>query len=75
MTETEQIATAETEIRKVLEAAGKPISSAELSETLRSRTPLSLIRLAVQRMIGRGTITYDADRRYSLESSVRQPQT
>ena len=74
MTETDQIAQAESEIREILEAAGKPVSSTELSESLHSATPRSLIRLAVQRMIGRGAITYDSDRLYSL-GSVRQPQT
>lgn len=74
MTETDQIASAESEVRQALEAAGRPVSSTELSESLHSATPRSLIRLAVQRMIGRGTITYDADRHYSL-GSVRQSQT
>jgi hypothetical protein len=74
MTETDQIANAESEIREALEAAGRPVSSAELSDRLHSTTPRSLIRLAVQRMIGRGTITYDADRHYSL-GSVHQSQT
>jgi hypothetical protein len=75
MTESDRIASAEQEIREALETAGKPVSSAELSDHLASETPRSLVRLAVQRMIGRGTIEYDAERRYSLPSSVQQPQT
>jgi hypothetical protein len=66
MTESDRIASAENEVRAVLESAGGPVSSAELSERLRADTPRSLVRLAVQRMIGRGTITYDAERRYAL---------
>lgn len=74
MTETDRIASAENEIRKVLEAAGEPVSSSQLSERLDAGTPRSLVRLAVHRMIGHGVITYDAERRYSL-GSVHQPQT
>jgi hypothetical protein len=66
MTESDQIANAESEIRRVLEGAEKPMSSNELGAGLHAETPRSLVRLAVQRMIGRGTITYDAERRYSL---------
>jgi DNA-binding IclR family transcriptional regulator len=73
MTESDRIASAESEIRGVLETAGQPISSTELGDRLTSDTPRSLVRLAVHRMIGRGMITYDAERRYSL-GSVHQPQ-
>jgi hypothetical protein len=74
MTESDRIASAESEIRGVLEAAGGPISSTELGDRLGANTPRSLLRLAIQRMIGRGIISYDAERRYSL-GSVEQPQT
>jgi hypothetical protein len=74
MTESDRIASAEREIRAVLQSADGPVSSAELSERLQADTPRSLVRLAVQRMIGRGTITYDAERRYALPP-VHQTQT
>lgn len=74
MTESDRIASAETEIRDVLEAAGKPISSTELGDRLHSDTPRSLVRLAIQRMIGRGIVTYDTERRYAI-GQPRQPLT
>lgn len=67
MSESEQITRAEDEVKGVLEHAKKPISAAELRHELDSTTSMSLLRLAVQRLIGRGVIHYDADRRYSLE--------
>jgi hypothetical protein len=74
MTESDRIHSAEIEIRDVLEAAGKPISSAELGDLLPAHTPRSLVRLAIQRMIGRGIVTYDTERRYAI-GQPRQPQT
>jgi hypothetical protein len=73
MTESDRIASAESEIRGVLEAAGTPISSAELGDRVSAETPRSLVRLAIQRMIGRGVVSYDAERRYSL-GRIEQPQ-
>jgi hypothetical protein len=74
MTESDRIAGAETEIRDVLESASEPISSAELGSRLGQDVPRSLIRVAIQRMIGRGDIRYDNERRYSL-GPPQQPST
>lgn len=74
MTESDRIAKAEAEITAALTDAGGPVSSGELSQRLKSSTPKSLVRLAIQRMIGRGIVTYDGERRYSLPGD-RQPQT
>jgi hypothetical protein len=66
MTETDRINAAEKAIREALAGAGEPITSADLGNRLDPRTPRSLARLAVQRMIGRGDVSYDSSRRYSL---------
>jgi len=73
MTESDRIVSAENEIRSVLEIAGQPISSIELGERVGSETPRSLLRLAIQRMIGQGIVAYDTQRRYSI-ARARQPQ-
>lgn len=64
------ITQAEDEIRTVLESASQPLTTDELSTRLESRRPAtiprSVLRLAIQSMIGRGTVTYDSERHYSL---------
>jgi hypothetical protein len=70
MTESDRIASAERELRRVLETAAGPISARELGEKLPAEASRSLVRLALQRMIARGDIEYDPQRRYSLRTPV-----
>lgn len=69
MGESERITLAEREVKGALDGVEEPMTSAELRDRIDSATPMSLLRLAVQRLIGQGVILYDADRRYSLASA------
>lgn len=70
MTESDRIADAEQEVRELLEGASGPVSAERLGELLPQKASRPLVRLALQRMIARGVVEYDPQRRYSLRSSA-----
>jgi len=72
MTESDRIAEAEQELRDTLGRAGEPVSAEELASALSDAISRSLVRLALQRMIARGIVEYDPQRRYSLREAASQ---
>jgi hypothetical protein len=71
MTETDAIQGAERAIREALNQEREPVSARRLGELLEGSPSKSLLRVAVQRMIGKGEVNYDAERRYALKSHLQ----
>lgn len=67
--ETMLIHQAEEKIIDGLTTAAKPLEAVRLGALLRQGNThaLSLLRLALQRLVARGVVTYDEDRRYALD--------